>query len=99
MAMPIRQFFGKDVSFEPDDLKVMGEALSCALAQLGLYDRNDRIVEFVPRRIVRAALQGERATARRRRGFPPKKLHGSQTTQGLVAALGLFGKFVPPPRE
>jgi hypothetical protein len=39
---------------------VMGEALSCALAQLRLYGRNDRIVELVARRIVRAALQGER---------------------------------------
>ena len=58
--MPIRQFFGKDVSFGPDDLKVMGEAFSCALAQLRLYDRNDAIVELVARRIVRAALDGER---------------------------------------
>ena len=58
--MPIRQFFGKDVAFGPNDLKAMGEALSCALAKLRLYDRNDRLVELVARRIIRAALQGER---------------------------------------
>ena len=58
--MPIRQFFGKDVAFGPDDLKAMGEALSCALVKLRLYDRNDRLVELVARRIIRAALQGER---------------------------------------
>jgi hypothetical protein len=58
--MPIRQFFGKDVAFGPDDLKAIGEAFSCALTKLRLYDRTDPIVELVARRIVRAALAGER---------------------------------------
>ena len=58
--MPIRQFFGSDVAFGPDDLKAMGEAFSCALTKLRLYDRKDPIVELVARRIVRAALAGER---------------------------------------
>jgi len=60
VSVPIRQFLGKDVSFGPDDLKVMGEAFAHALAELRLYDRNDALVEMVARRIVRAALSGER---------------------------------------
>lgn len=62
--MPIRQFLGKDVAFEPNDLKVMGEAFRHALAELGLRDRNDAMVEMVARRIVRAALSGERDPVR-----------------------------------
>jgi hypothetical protein len=58
--MPIRSFLGNDASFDPDDLKVMGEAFSAALAKLSLYDRNDALVEEVARRIIRAALAGER---------------------------------------
>jgi hypothetical protein len=58
--MPIRQFFTKDVAFEPDDLKAMSEAFSRALAELHLHDRKDPIVELVAGRIIRAALQGER---------------------------------------
>jgi hypothetical protein len=59
-SMTIRRFLGKDVSFGPDDLKVMGEAFPQALAELRLYDRDDAMVEMVARRIVRAALSGER---------------------------------------
>ena len=58
--MPIRSFLQNDASFDPDDLKLMGEAFSAALAKLQLYDRNDRLVEQVARRIIRAALNGER---------------------------------------
>ena len=58
--MPIRQFLGSDVCFESDDLKVINEAFSGALAELGLHDRNDAMVELVARRIIRAALDGER---------------------------------------
>jgi hypothetical protein len=62
--MPIRRFLAKDTSFDPDDLKVMGDAFSAALAKLGLRDRNDALVEEVARRIVRAALNGERNVIR-----------------------------------
>ncbi len=58
--MPIRSFLANDPSFDPDDLRVMGEAISAALAKLGLYDRNDALVEAVARRIIRARLNGER---------------------------------------
>jgi hypothetical protein len=58
--MPIRRFLGNDAVFDPDDLQVMGQAFSEALAKLGLYDRNDALVEEVARRIIRAALNGER---------------------------------------
>ena len=58
--MAIRRFLGQDAPFDPDDLRVMGEAFSAALAKLGLYDRTDALVEEVARRIIRAALNGER---------------------------------------
>jgi len=58
--MPIRSFLGNKDSFTPDDLKVIGEAFSAALTKLGLNDRNDALVEQVARRIIRAALAGER---------------------------------------
>ena len=58
--MPIRSFLGNEDSFTPDDLKVIGEAFSAALTKLGLHDRNDALVEQVARRIIRAALAGER---------------------------------------
>ena len=62
--MPIRHFLGKDASFGPDDLKVMGQAFTQALSELRLYDRKDAMVEMVARRIVRAALSGERDPAK-----------------------------------
>jgi hypothetical protein len=58
--MPIGRFMPDDAGFDPDDLRVMGEAFSAALAKLGLYDRNDALVEEVARRIIRARLNGER---------------------------------------
>lgn len=59
--MPIRRFLGDNRLFEPDDLKVMGDAFTAALAKLGLNDRNDPMVETVARRIIRAAMAGERS--------------------------------------
>jgi hypothetical protein len=63
-SMPIRRFLGHDTYFEPDDLTVMGEAFSAALTKLDLHDRNDALVEQVARRIIRAALNGERDPVR-----------------------------------
>ncbi len=62
--MAIRQFLGRDVAFGPEDLNAMGEAFSAALTKLGLSVRNDPLVEMVARRIIRAALQGERNPVR-----------------------------------
>ena len=59
--MPIRELLRDSGAFQPDDLKVMGDALTAALAKLGLNDRKDPKVEMVARRIVRAALAGERS--------------------------------------
>ena len=59
--MPIREYLRDNRSFEPNDLKVMGDALTAALAKLGLKDRSDPMVEMVARRIIRAALAGERS--------------------------------------
>jgi hypothetical protein len=58
--MPIREYLGTDSSFGPGDLNEIGQAFSAALDKLGLHDRSDRMVEIVARRIIRAAMAGER---------------------------------------
>ncbi|MBV9127293.1 MAG: hypothetical protein JO117_04325 [Verrucomicrobia bacterium] len=58
--MPIRQYLGTDGSFGPGDLKEIGQASSAALNKLGLQDRSNPMVEIVARRIIRAAMAGER---------------------------------------
>jgi hypothetical protein len=58
--VPIRQYLGTDSSFGPGDLKEIGQAFSAALNKLGLQDRSDPMVEIVARRIIRAAMAGER---------------------------------------
>jgi hypothetical protein len=58
--VPIRQFLGPDSSFGSDDLKGIGEAFSAALDKLDLKDHSDPMVEMVARRIIRAAMAGER---------------------------------------
>jgi hypothetical protein len=58
--VPLSRFLTDDTAFTPDDLAVIGAAFSQALAKLALNDRNDPIVETVARRIIRAALDGER---------------------------------------
>ena len=60
--MPIRQYLGTDGSFGPEELKGVEEAFSAALNKLGLKDRSDPMVEIVARRIIRAAIAGERNT-------------------------------------
>jgi hypothetical protein len=62
--MPIREFLHDNRVFVADDVRVMNEALMAALAKLGLNDRKDPLVEMVARRIVRAALDGERNVIR-----------------------------------
>jgi hypothetical protein len=57
--VPIRRFLGS-ASFGPDDLKAMGIAFSDALRKLGLTDQQDPRADLVARKIVRAALDGER---------------------------------------
>jgi hypothetical protein len=64
--MSITQFAGTDAYIGPDDLKAINEAFSGALVQLGLHDRKDAMVELVARRIIRAALDGERDPLRLR---------------------------------
>jgi hypothetical protein len=63
--MPIREFLHDRATVQSDDdLKIMGDALTAALAKLGLHDRKDPMVEIVARRIIRAALDGERSVIR-----------------------------------
>jgi len=59
--MPIREHVKSNNAFGPNDLKVMGEAFSAALAKLGLRDLKDPLTETVARRIIRAATVGERS--------------------------------------
>ena len=58
--MPIRQYLDDNRAFGPEDLKAMGEAFSTALTRLALRDLKDPVTEIVARRIIRAALNGER---------------------------------------
>jgi hypothetical protein len=62
--MPIRQYLGTDSSFVPEDLNGVGEAFSAALHKLDLKDRSDPMVETIARRIIRAAMAGERNITR-----------------------------------
>jgi hypothetical protein len=59
--MPIRQFLIDNRSFSPEDVDAMGKAFTAALARLGLKDLKDPMTEMVARRIIRAALAGERS--------------------------------------
>jgi hypothetical protein len=58
--VPISRYLGDNRAFDPDDLKAMGEAFSAALTKLGLHDLKDPMTDVVARRIIRAALAGER---------------------------------------
>jgi hypothetical protein len=58
--VPISRYLGDNRAFDPDDLKVMGEAFSAALTKFGLHDLKDPMTDVVARRIIRAALAGER---------------------------------------
>ena len=59
-SVPIRTFLGDNKAFGPADLDEMGKAFSAALAKLGLRELKDPMTEMVARRIIRAALDGER---------------------------------------
>ena len=58
--VPIREFLDDNRAFGPEDLDAMGKAFSAALNKLGLTANKDPMVEMIARRIVRAALAGER---------------------------------------
>jgi len=58
--VPIRQFLGDNRAFGPEDLDAMGKAFSAALNKLGLTANKDPMTDMVARRIIRAALAGER---------------------------------------
>ena len=62
--MPIRQYLPDNGSFGPEDLDAIAKAFSAALAKLGLHDTKDPMTETVARRIIRAALAGERTLCR-----------------------------------
>jgi len=51
---------GDNRAFGPEDLDAMGKAFSAALNKLGLTANKDPMTDMVARRIIRAALAGER---------------------------------------
>jgi hypothetical protein len=60
-SVPIRAFLDDNRAFDPDDLKALGKAFSAALHKLGLDDLKDpAAAEGIARRIIRAAVAGER---------------------------------------
>jgi hypothetical protein len=63
--MPIYQHL-KDRSFRPDEIALLVSAFEGALQDLGLTDRGDPVVGMVARRIMAAALKGERDPVRLR---------------------------------
>jgi hypothetical protein len=65
--MPLRRFL-EGSAFGPDDLKAMTAAFDATLAELGLTDQKDRLVESVARKIISLAKQGERDPERLRAG-------------------------------
>jgi hypothetical protein len=58
--MPIRKYISDNESFDPEHLDVLNQAFTAALMKLGLNGRNDPIVQMVARRIITAAVAGER---------------------------------------
>ena len=58
--MPISEYLHDTTAFEPRDLRAMGEAFTAALGKLGLTGQ-EQLAETVARRIIRAALAGERS--------------------------------------
>jgi hypothetical protein len=59
-GVPIREFLADKRAFGHEDLDAMGKAFSAALNKLGLTANKDPMTEMVARRIIRAALAGER---------------------------------------
>jgi hypothetical protein len=58
--VPLGPFLEGAEAFTPNDLTVLNAAFMEPLSKLGLKDRNDPMAEIVARRIIRAALDGER---------------------------------------
>jgi hypothetical protein len=58
--VPIRPYVGDSRAFSPEDLDAIGKVFASALAKLGLNDHKDPMVEVVARRILAAAVKGER---------------------------------------
>jgi hypothetical protein len=60
LAVPNRQLLDDSRAFGPNDLKAIGDAFNAALTALGFRDEKDPGSEIVGRKIIRAALDGER---------------------------------------
>jgi hypothetical protein len=55
--MPITPYL-RGQAFDPEMIKVMGDAFTEVRGTLGLKDREDKLVELVARRIIELAQQG-----------------------------------------
>ena len=58
--MPIERYLINSPSFRPNDLVILRAAFIESLQKLGLKDGNDPAVELIARRIIAAAISGER---------------------------------------
>jgi hypothetical protein len=59
--VPIRKYLGDNPSFGPEDLDAMGKGIRRRFDKARFARQARRMVEMVARRIVRAALAGERS--------------------------------------
>ena len=65
--MPINRLL-KSGAFGPDEIEVLSNAFEAALRELKLVDRTDPVAEWVAKRIIELAQQGERDPVRLREG-------------------------------
>jgi len=79
--MPLRQFIGSDVAFQPHEVAAMAAAFEEALRELGLTDRTDKMTEMVAREIIDLAKRGERNPATLRAEVIKKFRDGSGDTR------------------
>lgn len=65
--MPISPYL-RDQAFDPETIKVMGEAFTLVCEALGLTERTDRMTELVAQRIIEMAQRGVRTKTELYRG-------------------------------
>ena len=65
--MPINRLLNRG-AFGPDEIAVLSTAFEAALRELKLVDRTDPVAEWVAKRIIELASQGERDPDRLREG-------------------------------
>jgi hypothetical protein len=65
--MPIYSLL-KNGAFGPSEIEVLSNAFEAALRELKLVDRNDPVAQWVAKRLIELASEGERDPDRLRKG-------------------------------